>query len=449
MHRRPGTHGLLIRCMSGLVLSASLIVTFASTTGSATEQEVVPQELAQKAWTHGTIPVVVHLGVLTTPEGFLLDSGAVATQRQDIAATQGWVLSALTGLSHQVRHQYETLPFLALEVGPDALNMLEALRGLVVKHSLSYTWTASCPTLGSNGSFNNPALQTPTWTAPVNATGSQHNCTIAVTVSDGQGLSQSPSYSQGVSPVGQALILTGPGPGGGPHVRAFNADGSPRGPGLLAYDPAFTGGVRVAACDFDGDGRAEIVTSPGPGGGPHLRVIKVDTAGNPIGDLASVFAYNPAFTGGVFVACGDVDGDGVPEIITGPDAGGGPHVRVLKLQAGVPGGVVPFPDFFAYDPAFPGGVRVAAGNLDGSDRASIVLAPGPGRGPQVRAVKFTGGTLVDVANFFAYAPTFTGGVFVAAGNVTGDPPGGDRGWRRTGWRPARPRLHRHRRRHRD
>jgi murein DD-endopeptidase MepM/ murein hydrolase activator NlpD len=77
-------------------------------------------------------------------------------------------------------------------------------------HSLSYAWTASCPTLGSNGSFSNANAQNPTWTAPTNTTGSQQNCTIRVTVSDGQGLSQSGSYSQGVSPAHTLTITSGP-----------------------------------------------------------------------------------------------------------------------------------------------------------------------------------------------------------------------------------------------
>jgi hypothetical protein len=152
-----------------------------------------------------------------------------------------------------------------------------------------------------------------------------------------------------------------------------------------------------------------------------VRVVKLDAAGQqPVGDLASFLAYAPQFRGGVYVAARDVDGDGVPELIIGPDAGGGPHVRVLKLQAGVPGGVVPFLDFFAYSPAFTGGVRVAAGHVNETGRAVIVLGPGAGGGPHVRVVTWTGSALVDVANFLAYDPGFTGGVYVAAGDVTGD-----------------------------
>lgn len=57
-------------------------------------------------------------------------------------------------------------------------------------HSLSYDWTASCSGLASAGSFDQPRARTPTWTAPVNATGVARTCTIGVTVVDGAGLSR-------------------------------------------------------------------------------------------------------------------------------------------------------------------------------------------------------------------------------------------------------------------
>jgi hypothetical protein len=217
-------------------------------------------------------------------------------------------------------------------------------------------------------------------------------------------------------------VVTGTGAGGEPYVRTFKPDGTPGPTGFFAYPAGFTGGVHVAACDLDGDGWAEIVTGAGPGGGPHVRVVKLDAAGDPAGDLASFLAYAPTFTGGVFVACGDVDGDGTPEVITGADAGGGPHVRVLKRDVAAPGGVTPFLDFLAYPAAFAGGVHVAAGDVDGSGRAALVVGAGPGGGSHVRILQLVGAgpALVELASFFAYPAAFTGGVFVAAGDLTGD-----------------------------
>src|SRR5438045_2768183 len=47
------------------------------------------------------------------------------------------------------------------------------------------------------------------------------------------------------------------------------------------------------------------------GGGPHVRVVDGDTGA----EVRSFFAYDPTFTGGVRVAVGDVNGDGVADIV--------------------------------------------------------------------------------------------------------------------------------------
>jgi uncharacterized repeat protein (TIGR01451 family) len=227
---------------------------------------------------------------------------------------------------------------------------------------------------------------------------------------------------------GLADVVTGAGAGSGPHVRAFSlASGYPGEiASFFAYAPAFTGGVRVAAADVDGDGRAEIITGAGPGGGPHVRVFRL-VGGTPV-EIAGFFAYAPGFTGGVFVAGGDVTGDGRAAIITGTYQGGGP-VRVFTLGAS---GVAERAAFFPYFSGFSGTVRVGAGDVNGDGVMEIITGAGPGGGPHVHAFTLVGGALTDLASFYAYAPpfcdiglldpdpVFCDGVYVAGGDVNGD-----------------------------
>jgi hypothetical protein len=198
-------------------------------------------------------------------------------------------------------------------------------------------------------------------------------------------------------------VVTGAGPGGGPDVRIFRGSNGTLLGELFAYDPGFAGGVRVAAGDVTGDGRADVVTGPGPGGGPHVRVFD----GVTLAEVVSLFAYDPGLLTGLFVAAGDVDGDGHADLVTAPDAGGGPHVRVF---GGIDG--VPLLELFAFDPGFRGGVRVAAGDVTGDGRAEILTGAGAGGGPHLRVLDGTTGAVLR--EMFPFSPGYTGGIFVAA-----------------------------------
>jgi hypothetical protein len=234
---------------------------------------------------------------------------------------------------------------------------------------------------------------------------------VTATATGADGATSGFSDPKEVSP--PPVIVTGPGTGGGPVVQVFAADGGGLVRTILAYEPTFRGETRVAAGDVTGDGVADIVTGAGPGGGPRVRVFDGATGLPLAGVLGSFFAYDASFTGGVWVGSGDVNGDGLADIIVGADAGGGPNVKVFSGADGSQ-----LASFFAFEPTFRGGVRVAAGDVNGDGRDDIVAAAGPGGGPRV--VAFSGADpSVVLASFLAFEAGYAGGLFVGAGDLTG------------------------------
>ena len=88
------------------------------------------------------------------------------------------------------------------------------------------------------------------------------------------------------------FLVTGAGPGGGPHVRVFDPLTGEERFGFFAYDASFTGGVRMATADVNCDGVPDIITAAGPGGGPHVRVFDGKTGEQLDGAIGSFFAYD-------------------------------------------------------------------------------------------------------------------------------------------------------------
>jgi hypothetical protein len=220
-----------------------------------------------------------------------------------------------------------------------------------------------------------------------------------------------PAAAQATTSVPLHVYVTGADAGGGPEVKVFSADTGQLLLDFFAFSPSFTGGVRVAVGYLQGNGTPDIICAPGPGGGPNISVFNGLTGQRLAGPLGSFFAFDPHFSGGLYVAAGDVYGTGYDDIIVGADSGGGPNVTVFDGQSGNR-----VSSFFAYNPFFTGGVRVAAGDLNGDGHDQIITGAGPGGGPNVSIFDAAGNLL---NGFFAYNPSFAPGIYVAAGDLNG------------------------------
>lgn len=183
------------------------------------------------------------------------------------------------------------------------------------------------------------------------------------------------------------------------------------------FPEGYTGGVRVATGDFNGDGVKDVVVGSGPGAPSLVRVLDGLTQAV----LFSVQPFESAYLGGVYVAAGDLNGDGKAELVITPDQGGGPRVQVYN---GANFSILA--DFWGIeDPNFRGGVRASIGNMSPGRSEDLIVAAGIGGGPRVAG--YRGSSIRQnaspeklFADFYAFESSLRNGVFVAVGDVNND-----------------------------
>jgi len=214
-----------------------------------------------------------------------------------------------------------------------------------------------------------------------------------------------------VLPGGSGEIITGLLQGFGPQVRIFDKTGNVKSQ-FFAFAKHLRSGVRVAVCDLNGDGYGEIVTGAGKSGRPHIRIF--NGYGEPVIN-AGFFALDGKFKGGVNLACGDVTGNGSPEIVVAASQGGGPHVTVHRPRDGKV-----MANFMAYGRTFRGGIKLAAADMNGDEKKEIITGPEVGA-PHVQMFDIGEGKIKRLnPGFYAFSPQFRGGLSVAGGDVNGN-----------------------------
>ena len=213
------------------------------------------------------------------------------------------------------------------------------------------------------------------------------------------------------APVTTSFIVGG-GEGGVGTVTGYGAGGQTIF-SSIPFGAGFLGGVRVAIGDVNGDGVADLIAAAGPGGGP--RVVVLDgVSGQPI---ASFFAFDAGFVDGIYVATADFNHDGYSDIVVAAGFGAGPHVKVFSGKD-----LTELASFYTFDPGYIGGLEVATGDVNGDGTPDLVVAAIGGAiatfdGSTIRAGKTPSRLTAD---FLAFDFDFKGRVSVAVGDLNGD-----------------------------
>jgi hypothetical protein len=174
---------------------------------------------------------------------------------------------------------------------------------------------------------------------------------------------------------------------------------------FFPYGYKYQGGLSISLADLDNDGRKEFVTGTENGSGNLVKTF--NWYGKPIN--TGFNAYNAIWKNlGVNVATGDINGDGIIEIITGPSRRGGPHIRIFDQLGNIKG------EFFAYEHNFRGGVNVATADINGDGTDEIVTGPGYNHQPKVKVFNNKGKLL---NSWLAYQKTNTGGIKVISSDL--------------------------------
>ena len=123
MRIRAITVALLAACASVVAVVPTL----------AGAWDLAPRHVVERAAVEGRVSVIVELGPGATPEHLLPNATAIAGQRLSIQRARADVRRGLQGLQHRVHREYESIPYMAIELSPDALRVLGAMRGMVTR----------------------------------------------------------------------------------------------------------------------------------------------------------------------------------------------------------------------------------------------------------------------------------------------------------------------------
>ncbi len=346
--------------------------------------------------TNGSVPLLFEVIGGTLPPGLVMDS---ATGRLSGVATE----LGVTVLSVRVTDIHGQQVEIAVDIRVDPAN-----KAMLVSagQAESNNLNRLSPSMVNPLSFLNGTAVT-LWGTASPDPGSQPHAVGQVVPYVGYTGSVSVFLAE-LNDDGRPDAITGAGPGASPHVTVIDVQSGNVLHSFYAFDPAFKGGISVSAGDFNNDGFKDIVVVSGPGARTHVKVFD----SRDLTEIASFYPFEVSenSNGGASASIGDVDGDGLKDLIMGAAPGTSPYVSIFDT-----GTLALKKRFLAYDAAFLGGINVSAGDLKGDSVEEIAVGSNNSEA-HVTVWNAKSGELLN--SFYAYGqndggPAFKGGVRVA------------------------------------
>ncbi len=259
--------------------------------------------------------------------------------------------------------------------------------------------TSGTKSLVINGSMV-PVREDGTFTADVTLREGKN--TLSLLVTDNAGASVTIPYS--IRLVRKATLVIAPNDNNGPRIFLMDGTGKRLGQ-FFAFDKNFRGGISLTSGDIDGNGIEEIIAAPASGS-PQIRIFA--SSGKILGQF---FAFDKNFRGGLNIATADVDGNGVDEILAAPASAGGPHIRIFNSKGSVLG------QFFAYTKDFKGGIRLASIDYDNNGTDEILSSSASSKALPIRMFTVEGKLSRQMTDFSAQGK---GNIVLHVGDFEGD-----------------------------
>lgn len=216
---------------------------------------------------------------------------------------------------------------------------------------------------------------------------------------------------------GTADVIIGPDLGGGPRIQVWTGGALQQ---KLMNDffglpyPEFRGGLRLASADVNKDGVSDLVVAPGWGGGPRVTLYDGRTIANlrPTLLVNDFFAFDGSLRTGMYLAAGDVDGDGYADIVVGMGDGGPPRVRIFSgIDIAFQRGIRPFADLYVASTGTRG-AKVGLTKIDSDNKADLLVGTAGARLTVLSGASISAGPTPGANLSFAAFAGLNSGIYV-------------------------------------